>query len=400
MLNDTILRNLKAKDKPYKKTDANGLYVYVSVKGSRVFRIDYTFEDKRKTLTLGEYPTITLAQARKELAELRIKLTQGIDPQAEKKAVIQAKRATEKNAFEAVALEWYEVKKEEWRESHAIKQLQLLNRDMMPFFAKRQINEITASEVWEVLKKLETRGLRDTTIRAKGILSQIFCYGVATGRCEYDVTAGLKGIFKKPQRQNFATITDTKLIGKFMRDIDLYTKESKRTSLITQLALKLTIYTLCRSNEICNAEWKEFDFEKNLWTIPANKMKMNKEHIIPLSRQALEVIEELRPYTEHREYLFPSDRSKTGVIAGESLLKSLRVMGYDKETLTIHGLRAMASTLLNEQGYNPDIIEKALAHTDKNEVRAIYNRAEYLEHRRVMLQEYADYLDRLKNEEK
>ncbi len=396
MLNDAILRSLKAKDKAYKKTDANGLYVYVSPKGTRVFRVDYAFEGKRKTLTIGEYPTVSLAEARKELADLKIKLSKGIDPQAEKKAFVQAKRSVEINTFETVALEWYEVRKEEWRESHAIKQLQLLNRDILPFFASRQINEITASEVWEVLKKLENRGLRDTTIRAKGILSQIFCYGVATGRCEHDMTAGLKGIFKKPQRTNFATITDTKLIGQLMRDMDLYTKENKRTSLITQLALKLTIYTLCRSNEICHAEWKEFDFVKNLWTIPAEKMKMNKEHIIPLSRQALEVLEELKIYTGHTPYLFPSDRSKTGVIAGESLLKSLRVMGYDKETLTIHGLRAMASTLLNEQGYNPDIIEKALAHSDKNEIRAVYNRAEYLETRRDMLQEYADYLDTLK----
>lgn len=299
-----------------------------------------------------------------------------------------------------MALEWYEIKKEEWRESHAIKTIQLLQKNILPFLAKRPINEIDAKEVWEVLKKIEERGARDTTIRAKGVCSQIFCYGVATSRCQYDVTSGLKGVFKKPIRTNFATITDTKLIAKLMHDIDKYTKENNRTSPLTQLALKMTVYTLCRSNEICNAKWKEFDFEKNLWTIPANKMKKNKEHIIPLSSQVLSILQELEPYTSHTPYLFPSDRSKTGVIAGESLLKSLRVMGYDKETLTIHGLRAMASTLLNEQGYRPDIIEKALAHSDKNEIREVYNRAEYVEERRKMLQEYADFLDGLRDKAK
>ncbi len=397
-LKDTELRAIKPTGKVQKFFDGEGLYLCVSKTGGKSWRIDYRFDGKYKTLTLGAYPAITLALARKWLAETKEQLAKGVDPASEKQLQKQAKRSSESNSFEMIALEWYTVRKEEWRSSYAVKTMQLLQKNIFPFLAKLPINEITAKDMWEVLKRIEERGARDTTIRAKGICSQIFCYGVATSRCEHDVTAGLKGVFKKPQRKNFATITDTKLIGQFMRDVELYTKESKRTSLITQLALKLTIYTLCRSNEICNAAWAEFDFETNLWTIPADKMKMSRGHIIPLSRQALEVIETLRPYTEHSPYLFPSDRSKTGVIAGESLLKALRVMGYDKQTLTIHGLRAMASTLLNEQGYNPDIIEKALAHSDKNEIRAVYNRAEYLEQRRNMLQEYADYLDALRKQ--
>ncbi len=394
---ETTLRTIKKKDRAYKLTDGNGLYLYVSPTGKRVWRIDYAFEGKRKTHTIGEYPTYTLLDARQALAEHKIKLKQGIDPQSEKKAIASSKRGNEQNSFEAVAIEWYEVKSDAWRESYATKTMQLLKKNIFPFLGKMPLNEISAKNVWETLKRIEERGAKDTTIRAKGICSQIFCYGVATSRCEHDMTAGLKGVFKKPKRKSFATITDTKLIGKLMRDIDFYTKENKRTSPITQLALQLTIYTLCRSNEICRAEWAEFDFEKKLWTIPADKMKMSKAHIIPLSQQALNVLEELRPYSEYSPYLFPSERSKNGVIAGESLLKSLRIMGYDKETLTIHGLRAMASTLLNEEGYRPDIIEKALAHSDPNEIRGIYNRAEYIEERRTMMQEYADLLDKLKD---
>ncbi len=347
-LNDSLLRAIKPEQKARKYFDGEGLYLYVLPSGGKSWRIDYRFDGKYKTLTLGLYPTLKLAQARIELTTIKQKIKEGIDPLAEKKVIVESKQIQLHNTFEVVAREWHTVKKEEWRASHATKTIQLLEKNIFPFLAELAIADITARDVWEVLKRIEERGARDTTIRAKGICSQIFCYGVATARCENDVTAGLRGVFKKPRRENFATITDVKLIGQFMRDIEKYTKENKRTSLITQLALQLTIYTLCRSNEICKAKWEEFDFIKKIWTIPAHKMKMGKEHIIPLSTQALTILEELRPYTEHTGVLFPSERSKTGVIAGETLLKSLRIMGYDKETLTIHGLRAMASTLLNE----------------------------------------------------
>lgn len=399
MLNDTQIRNAKAREKAYKLADSNGLYLYISPKGFKSWRYDYSFENKRKTFTIGEYPSISLSSARATLQELRAKVKNGIDPRAEAQAQKEAVRSAENNAFEVVALEWYAVKKEEWRESHAKKQIQLLKRDLMPFLASKQLKEITAKEVWEVLKKIEVRGKRHTVIRAKGILSQIFCYGVATSRCEFDVTAGLKGIFKKPQKKNFVSLTDENQIKQFLIDLDEISKDNKRVSLFTVWACKMLMYTLTRSQEVCKAEWKEFDLEKRLWNIPKEHKKENREHTVPLSNQVMAILEELRPYTEQTGFLFPSDRSKQGHITGESLSKFMReVLGY-KDRQTIHGLRSMASTLLNESlQHNYDVIEKALAHKDTNDIRAVYNRAEYLEARKKMLQEYADYLDNLKGE--
>lgn len=397
MLTDTVLRNLKPKEKAYKVTDSGGLYIFLRPKGKKVFRIDYTYNGKRKTATLDEYPRMSLIEARKALADFKIKLKQGIDPTAEKKAIEQAERAKEVNTFEVVALEWFDVKKEEWRTTHATKNIQLLQKNIFPFLGSMPIDEIKAKDVWNVLKKIEERGARDTTIRAKGVCSQIFCYGVATSRCEYDVTSGLKGVFKKPTRKNFATITNTQEIGQLLRDIDEAPKKNKRLSLFTLWAIKLIMYTLTRSQEVCKARWEEFDFTNNIWNIPSENKKEARSHTVPLSRQVLEVLEELRPHTEFTGFLFPSDRSNRGTISGESLSKAMREnLGY-KDKQTIHGFRAMASTLLNEQGYDYDIIEKALAHKDKDDIRAVYNRAEYLEKRKIMLQEYADYLDELKN---
>lgn len=398
MLNDVQIRKAKAKEKAYKLADGNGLYLYVSVKGYKSWRYDYSFKEKRKTFTIGEYPAIPLAEARIRHREIKIKLSNGIDPQAEAQAEKEAIRSMENNSFEVVAFEWYAVKKEDWRESHATKQIQLLKRDILPFLAAKQINAITVKEVLGVLKRLEERGLRDTVIRAKGILSQIFCYGVATGRCEYDVTSGLKGVFKKPHRQHFTSLTEETQIKQFLIDLDTIGRDNKRVSLFTLLACKMIMYTLTRSQEVCKAEWKEFDFNKNLWTIPAEHKKENRGHTVPLSRQVIAILEELRPYTEHTGFLFPSDRSRQGHITGESLSKFLReILGY-RDKQTIHGLRSMGSTLLNETlKHNYDVIEKALAHKDTNDIRAIYNRAEYLEARKSMLQEYADYLDNLKN---
>lgn len=391
-LTDTFLRGLKANGKLRKYSDGGGLYIHVSPGGSRLWRMGYRYRGKQKTLSFGSYPTVTLKTARTRRGEARELLSAGIDPGEHKKALRAALWAETANSFEVVAREWFGKRKGAWAVAHAENTIGRLENHIFPLIGSKPVNRVTASDLLDSLRRIEARGAVDTAHRALQNCGQIFRYAISTGRAERDPAADLKGALTPVKTINFASITDPERIGALLRDIDAYTGNP-----IVRASLRLAPYVFVRPGELRRAEWSEISFEDAEWRIPAERMKMRNKHIVPLSRQVLQLLEDLRPFTGRSRFLFPSMRASTVPISDMTLLAGLRRMGYDKATMTVHGFRSMASTTLNEQGYNRDWIERQLAHTERNGVRAAYNHAEYLPERRRMMQEWADYLDVLRS---
>ncbi len=390
-LTDTAIKAVKANGKNQKISDGGGLYLFVSPQGGKAWRVKYRFAGKEKILSLGKYPQISLAAARKLLMEAKEKLAQGIDPSAHKKAVKEAAKAETENSFEIVAREWFAHNKNVWSEVHTKKVLARLENDLIPFLGNKTINTITPPELLILLRKIESRGAIDTAHRTLNVASLIFRYAIATGRAERDTAADLRGALIPTKTKSYATITNPAEIGILLKNIDEYSGND-----IVKAALKLAPYIFVRPGELRRAEWSEFDLEIAEWRIPAERMKMRVVHIVPLAKQVVELLNELQQFTGHTKYLFPSMRANSAPISDMTLLAGLRRMGYSKDEMTVHGFRSMASTLLNEQGYNRDWIERQLAHGERNGVRAAYNYAEYLPERRRMMQEWADYLTELR----
>lgn len=388
-LSDTAIRNAKPKEKPYKITDGKGLYLLVT-KSGRYFRFDYRFGGKRLTLALGVYPDMTLKAAREKHGEARQQLANGIDPGQFKKAIKNMDKARETNSFEAVAREWFSKKSPVWAESHSLKIIARLEQDIFPWLGGKPIKEVTAPDLLAALRRVESRGAIDTAHRAKQTCSQIFRYAIATGRAERDTAADLRGALQSINKQHFPTITEPPKIGDLLRILNEYSG-----SFVVKCALKLAPLTFVRPGELRHAEWNEIDMDLAEWRIPAAKMKMKTTHIIPLSRQALQILQDLRPLTGSGKYLFPSIRTTDRPMSENTVNGALRRLGYTKEELTGHGFRGMASTSLHEHGWPSDIIERQLAHGERNPVKAAYNHAEYLPERRRMMQAWADYLDGL-----
>ena len=386
-LSDTAIRNAKPKDKPYKLADEKGMYLLVKDMG-KYWRLDYRHEGKRKTLALGVYPEVSLKEAREKRDEARKLLTQGIDPGAERKAT----RVATSETFEAIAREWFEKFSSAWVDSHSDKIIRRLERDIFPWIGHRPVREILAPELLTVLRRIEGRGAIETAHRAMQNCGQVFRYAVATGRADRDSAADLRGALPPVRQEHHASITDPKAIGALLRAIDGYVG-----SFVTQCALRLAPLVFVRPGELRNAEWREFDLDAGEWRIPAERMKAREPHIVPLSTQALAVLGDLHPLTGTGRFLFPSERSRGRPMSNNTVLGALRRMGYSSEEMTGHGFRSMASTLLNEQGWHRDAIERQLAHQERNKVRAAYNYAEHLPERRRMMQAWADYLDGLRN---
>ena len=317
-----------------------------------------------------------------------------IDPSVAKQTAKAAAASAARDSFEAIALEWLERNASRWSVAYKENILDRMERDIFPQLGKRPIRTITAPELLSVLRKIESRGSIETAHRGLSDCGRIFRYAIATGRAERDVAADLRGALTRAPETHFATITDPKDIGKVLRDIDTY------NGLVSvRYVLKLIPYFFVRSSELTKAEWAEFDLDKAEWRIPAERMKMRQMHIVPIARQPLAILRELHAFSGQGRYLFPGKGKLAPTVDGKSLIWALRrKMGYSKDTMTIHGFRSMASTLLNELGYNRDWIERQLAHGERNDVRAAYNYAEYLPERRKMMQEWADYLDRLRAE--
>lgn len=387
-LTDGFLRRLKANGKVQKYSDGGGLYMHVSLAGGRLWRMGYRFAGKQKTLSLGAYPAVSLKSARRKRDEAKELLAAGIDPGEQKKARKAAIWAEAANGFEVVAREWFGNRRESWSASHAEGTLSRLEKYIFPIIGATPVNRVSARDLLEALRRIEAAGAVDAAHRALQNCGQVFRYAIATGRAERDPASDLKGALSPVKPTNLATITDPVTIGALLRDIDAYTG-----NIVVRAALRMAPYVFVRPGELRRAEWAEFSLEEAEWRIPASRMKMRAQHIVPLSRQVVSILGDLRRYTGKSRFLFPSMRARNAPISDMTLLAGLRRMGYDKTTMTVHGFRSMASTLLNERGYNRDWIERQLAHGERNSIRAAYNYAEYLPERRRMMQEWAEYLD-------
>lgn len=392
-LSDISIKKAKPADKPYRLYDEKGLYVEVSPAGGKLFRLKYRFEGKEKRLALGGYPDTSLAKARDGRDKARELLAMGVDPGVQRKVEKAAGEERAANSFAVIAEEW--LAKQTTRMAPATMQKARWTLDDLvnPWIGNRPISEIDAPEILKLLRRIEDRGAYETAHRTKQRCGQIFRYAIATGRAKHDPTADLRGALTPVTVTHRAAITDPVQIGALLRAIDDYTG-----SFVVRTAMKLAPLVFLRPGELRQAEWTEFDLEAAQWRIPAEKMKMRSEHIVPLPTQALTILQELHPLTGRGRYVFPGERSRTRPMSDGTINAALRRMGFDKSTMTGHGFRAMASTRLNELGWAPDVIERQLAHTEKNKVRAAYNRAQYLDDRKRMTQAWADYLDTLKAE--
>lgn len=397
-LTDAAVRNAKpgvkpdgtATPTPYKMGDAGGMYLEVAPTGGKWWRLKYRFGGKEKRLALGVYPSITLAEARKRRDEARRLLTQGIDPGEHRKLT---KNTPEQDAdsFEAVAREWHAKFAPTWTAEHAARILQRLTLNVFPWIGGRPVGQITAPELLAVLRRIEARGRLETAHRAHQNCGAVFRYAVATGRAERDPSGDLRGALPPASKRHHAAVIDPKAIAELLRAIDGYTG-----SFVTACALRLAPLVFVRPGELRRAEWAEIDLDAAEWRIPAAKMKMRAPHVVPLADQALAILRELHPLTGRGRYVFPGARSADRPMSENTVNAALRRLGYDKDEMTGHGFRTLASTTLHEQGWPSDIIERQLAHAERNKIKAAYNWAEHLPERRKMMQAWADYLDRLK----
>ena len=389
-LNDLMIRNAKPLAKAYKLSDEKGLFLLINPKGAKYWRLKYYFAGKEKLLALGVYPEVKLADARARRDQARKLLAEQIDPSFAKKVSKHNLLLASENSFESVACEWHLKFLPTWTEDHANRIMTRLKNDILPWLGKRVINEITAPELLSALRRVEKRGSVDTAHRILQNCGQIFRYAIATGRAQRDIAADLRGALPPVIKGHLATIVDPKEIGKLLLAIHDY-----HGYFVTGCALRLAPLVFVRPGELRKAEWSEFNFETAEWRIPAGKMKMRELHIVPLSTQALAILEELKPLTGDGQYLFPGVNNPNRPMSDNTITGALRRLGYTSDEMTGHGFRAMASTLLNEQGWNRDAIERQLAHGERNHIRAAYNYAEYLPERRKMMQHWSDYLQTL-----
>lgn len=389
-LTDTAIRNAKPQGKPTKLADGDGLYLLLNPNGSKWWRLDYRFDGKRKTLSMGVYPDVPLKLARERREVARALIAAGADPGEQRKSEKQAKAEAGSNTFEALAREWMATRGKEWTESYTSKTKSALERNAFPSIGSKPITEITAPDLLAMLRAIESRGVVDMAHRIQQHCGAVFRYAIATGRAIADPVPSLRGALSIVKQEHYAAITDPAEYAELLRAIDNYRGEAT-----TKVAMQLLALTFQRTKEVRFAEWSQFDLDAALWRIPAEIMKMREAHIVPLSRQAVEALKRLQPLTGGGRLVFPSSTSRERPISENTVVYALARMGY-KGRMTGHGFRSTASTLLNEQGYRHDVIERQLAHAERNAVRAAYNRAEYLPERKQMMQEWADYLEKLK----
>jgi len=393
-LTNTAINAAKPRQKQYRLTDGQGMYLLIKTSGKKYWRLDYILHGKRKTFAMGSYPAISLKKARAQRDKAKALVADGIDP-VQYRAANKSRRAeAAANTFEALALDWYTRQEQAWTEGHARTVSSRLKRDILPWLGSRPIDTITAPEILKVLRRIESRGAGETAHRCKTIVSQVFRYGIAVGVAERDPAADLRGALAPTRPKRMAAITDPGKAGELMRAIHGY-----QGDLVTRCALKFSALTFCRPGEIRHAEWKEINWIRKEWQIPAPKMKMRRDHTVPLADQALEVLQDIHPLTGQSRYVFPSLRTDTRPMSNNTVLGALRRMGFTKEEMTPHGFRSMASTLLHEQGWEHEIIELQLAHSRRDKVAAAYDRSRRLSERTLMMQFWADYLDRLMNGE-
>ena len=403
-LSDAKCRNAKIKPRQYYLPDGNGLRLLVKPSGVKVWRYDYTRPSgKKNSLTIANYPALSLEEARKKRAEFESLLAKKVDPS-------EVRKTSQAETFEPLAMEWLKKKKQVWSATHTETTLARMTNNLFPWIGTRPVKEITAPELLAVLRRIETRGAIETAHRCKSIAGQVFRYAISTGRAERDVAADLTGALQEVIPQHHSAITDPKELAQLLRDIDQY-----KGHLITRAALAIAPLVFQRPGELRFAEWSEIDLDTATWSIPIERMKLKKtkkvdrageKHFVPLSRQAVEILQMIHPLTGRGKLVFPSARiapDATGTsakpLSENTLNAALRRLGYDKHTMTTHGWRAVARSLLDEiLGHKPTAIEKQLFRAVSDPLGESYNRAQHLDERREMMQRWADYLNGLKND--
>ena len=411
---DATIKAIRPGDKRKRLTDGDGLFLLLFAKGgSHGWRFDYTYQGRRKLISLGTYPDTTLALARRKAEAARSSVAQGLDPSAERKA--ERKRHSEARAeearvgaglppsdsFEAVAREWFAVRRSGWSSSYADKMMARFENDVFPWLGKSPIGKITGPMLLEVCRRIEARGVIETAHRALQDSSQVFAYAMATDKIDRNPAAKLKTVLKQPEPKNFAAITDPARLGQLLRACDKYAATP-----VVRAALKLAPMLLLRPGELRCAEWSEIDLDAALWTVPAARMKrelreklLGAPHLVPLPRQAVEVLRDLHGLTGHAKMVFRGERHHDRPMSDNTINAALRAMGFSQDEVTGHGFRATARTMLHERlGFSPDIIEAQLAHSVRDNLGRAYNRTEFTEQRRGMMQAWADYLDQLRTE--
>jgi integrase len=388
-LTDTAIRKAKARDKSYKLTDGAGLYLEVMPSGARYWRWRYRYAGKDTRLAFGVYPEVTLAEARQRRDKARAAIRDGRDPSAERKVERRNAKLSAAESFGAVSVEWMGKQKATLAAVTFAKAQWMLglvaSLDTMP------IADITPADVLAALRRIEATGTHETAHRVKSRVGQVFRYAVVTGRAQSDPTAALRGALAPVVSKSRAAVTDPAAVADLLRALQGYAGQPA-----TAAALKLAPMLFVRPGNLRAMEWAELDLDAAQWRIPAGKMKMRESHVVPLPSQAVAILRELHPLTGRGRYCFPSLRTSDRPMSENTINTALRRLGFDKDTMTAHGFRAMASTRLNELGWAPDVIERQLAHGERNKVRAVYNRAQYMAEREKMMQAWADYLDGLR----
>ncbi|MCC6200017.1 MAG: integrase arm-type DNA-binding domain-containing protein [Moraxellaceae bacterium] len=392
-LSDSAIRTAKPQAKPYKLADGGGMFLLVNPNGSKLWRIKYRVAGKEKSLSLGAYPEIGLKEARERREATRKLIAQGIDPSAQRQATKATQTAEHTNTLAAITQEWLIKKTSTWESTTAKKERARLENDLLPWLGSRPIASITAPDLLTVFRRIEERGAHDTARRVKQLAGQVFRYAIATGRTTYNPIPDLQGALMPVKQVHHAAITEPKRVAELLRALDGYSG-----TLTVKCALKLAPLIFVRPGELRQAEWAEIDLESALWSIPAGKMKTREPHLVPLSTQAIAILRDIQPLTGKGRYVFPGARCAQKPMSDNAILAAMRRMEIGKEEMSGHGFRAMARTVLDEiLGFRPDYIEHQLAHAVRDPNGRAYNRTTHLAERRRMMQDWADYLDQLKN---
>lgn len=384
------ITNAKPREKDYKLSDGGGLYLLVTPSGGKLWRLKYRIGGLERKLSLGAFPAVSLADARRRREHARAQIAQGIDPNAVKKE----QEAVAHDTFATVAAEWMEYKKtSRFSGRHAERVWRSLENDIFPSLGPIPVSEISTKQIAAVIRQIESRGVRETAARALQKITAILQFAAKDERVSHNAARELRGTVETRRVEHLPAMTREELPD-FLRQLEV-----ANVYAVTRLAIKMVLLTLTRTQEIRGARWDEFDLDGRLWTIPADRMKMKMEHRVPLSVQALEVLEQLRPFSGREKLCFPGHHDPSRMMSENAMLYALWRMGY-RGKATVHGFRATGSTILNECGFNPDAIERQLAHAERNKIRAAYHRSEYMEERRKMMDWWGDYLDQLKEEGK
>ena len=389
-LTDTELKKAKPREKSYKLFDGGGLYIEITPNGSKGWRYKYRINGKEKRISLGVYPEVSLKDARFRHSEQRQLVSQGVDPSEKRKATKLARADGMGNTFEVISREWYAINQKSWNPSHGVRIIRRLELNIFPYLGNIPITEITNQKLIEVIKRIHSRGVLETAHRAVQNCAQVFKFAILTSRAEINVAENIKGFLPAVKEKHHAAIIEPKKVGSLLNAID-----NASGTIATRCAIRLMPLVFVRSLELRRAEWKDIDFNRAEWSLHITKT--DTPHIVPLSKQAIKILKEIQPITGSGQYIFASEISKSGYLSENTMLRLLREMGISKEEMSIHGFRAMARTILHERlNVDPVIIEHQLAHKVPDALGRAYNRTQFIEQRKKMMQTWANYLDKVK----